>query len=342
MEYEQRVIIKFLAIEKVDAREIARRLRVAFGEDAYALRTVQFWMAEVRRGREDLHDEHRPGRPPLDHIDSRILALLDRAPFESARSMAEVLHVDHATILRHLHEKLGFKSYCVRWVPHLMSDELRATRKECAAQMIPYLEAARDDGWRHLVTGDESWFFITSTIRRMWSVVRDDVATIPRTDIATKKFMYTIMWNPSGFHVIDKLPLGAKMNSGHYTANVLQPLYEVFFPRGRKPRAKRLVVHVDNCSVHRSGATEAFMESHEMIRMPHPPYSPDLAPSDFYLFGLVKGKLGHVDVMEEDDLFEALDEILGSIPGEELLRVFETWLDRVRAVSDGDGDYILS
>jgi hypothetical protein len=40
MEYEQRGVIKFLAVEKVDACEIARRLRVAFGEDAYALLTV--------------------------------------------------------------------------------------------------------------------------------------------------------------------------------------------------------------------------------------------------------------------------------------------------------------
>jgi hypothetical protein len=28
-----------------------------------------------------------------------------------------------------------------------------------------------------------------------------------------------------------------------------------------------------------------------MKQAPHPPYSPDLAPSDFFLFGYAKGKL---------------------------------------------------
>jgi hypothetical protein len=83
MECEQKVVIKFLAVEKVDARKIARPLTVAFGEEAYALRIVQFWKAEVCRQREDLHDEHGSGRTPLDYTDSKILGLWDRTPFES-------------------------------------------------------------------------------------------------------------------------------------------------------------------------------------------------------------------------------------------------------------------
>jgi DNA-binding MurR/RpiR family transcriptional regulator len=87
---------------------------------------VQFGIAEDRRGRADLHDEHRSGRPSLDHIDSKILAILDRVLFESARSIAETLDVDHATVLHHFENKLGFKSYCLQWVLHLLTDELRA------------------------------------------------------------------------------------------------------------------------------------------------------------------------------------------------------------------------
>jgi transposase len=63
MEFEQRVIRKFLFNEGADARQIAKRLRVQFHEDAYALRMVEFWITELRRGREDIHDEPRTGRP---------------------------------------------------------------------------------------------------------------------------------------------------------------------------------------------------------------------------------------------------------------------------------------
>jgi hypothetical protein len=59
MEYDQRVIIRFLWNEEVDVRDITDRLRPQFGEHAYALRRVQFWIAWVLSGRQDLYDEIR-------------------------------------------------------------------------------------------------------------------------------------------------------------------------------------------------------------------------------------------------------------------------------------------
>jgi hypothetical protein len=47
MEYDQRVIIKFLWNEGADAHQIAARLQVQFVEHAYQFRTVQFWMTEI-------------------------------------------------------------------------------------------------------------------------------------------------------------------------------------------------------------------------------------------------------------------------------------------------------
>jgi hypothetical protein len=79
-----------------------------------------------------------------------------------------------------------------------------------------------------------------------------------------------------------------------------------------------------------------------MIRMPQPPYSPDLAPSDFYLFGTVKNRLEQIQASDADDFFEQLTEILNSISPEELERVFAAWIDRIRQVSEGNGEYLTS
>jgi hypothetical protein len=59
-----------------------------------------------------------------------------------------------------------------------------------------------------------------------------------------------------------------------------------------------------------------------MRRMPHPPYSPDLASSDFYWFLTVKEKLELIQVADEDQFFESLQEILRDIDQEELNGVF--------------------
>jgi histone-lysine N-methyltransferase SETMAR len=114
----------------------------------------------------------------------------------------------------------------------------------------------------------------------MWTLVKDDVARKTRSGIQNKKFRFTIMWKPPGFRVIRRLPTGAKIDSTYCATNILQ-LHQAFSPRGRNPHGKRLVVHVDNYSVHRSVTTESFMKTRDMVSTPHPPYSPDLAPSDF-------------------------------------------------------------
>jgi hypothetical protein len=88
--------------------------------------------------------------------------MLEKIPFESARSIAHAFGVDHTTVLHHLQEKLGLKSYHLRWVPHLLTDELKAKQKEFARLMIPYIFAAKRDGWRHFVTRNESWCFLIS------------------------------------------------------------------------------------------------------------------------------------------------------------------------------------
>jgi transposase len=85
---------------------------------------------------------------------------------------------------------------------------------------------------------------------------------------------------------------------------------------------------------------ENFMEQNGMESMPDPPYSPHLAPSDFFLFPLVKKRLDQFECDNRDDLLEAITEILGSIQVDDLYRVFQEWLDRVRVVAERDGCYI--
>jgi hypothetical protein len=104
------------------------------------------------------------------------------------------------------------------------------------------------------------------------------MATKPRQQIQNKQFMFTIIWNPTGFYVADRLLNTTKMNSVYFMTNILSPLEEVIFPQGRAPHQKRLVIYLDNCSVHTSRAPTEWLEEHGMRRMPQQPYSPDLAP----------------------------------------------------------------
>jgi hypothetical protein len=52
------------------------------------------------------------------------------------------------------------------------------------------------------------------------------------------------------------------------------------------------------------------MEQNAMKRAPHPPYSPNLAPSDFYLFGHVKHCLSGSAFADADSFLQAVSDIL--------------------------------
>jgi transposase len=50
-------------------------------------------------------------------------------------------------------------------------------------------------------------------------------------------------------------------------------------------------LHHDNAFAHMSLKTTEFVTNNNMVIVPHPPYSPDLAPCDFFLFPKLKMKL---------------------------------------------------
>jgi hypothetical protein len=76
-----------------------------------------------------------------------------------------------------------------------------------------------------------------------------------------------------------------------------------------------------------------------MIRLFHPPFSLDLAPSDFWLFGCVKSALEEQEFPGPEDLFTGIQELLSEIQRSELKLVFYHWIEPVQWVLDNDGDY---
>jgi hypothetical protein len=100
MDFEQRVIIRFLSKEDVDATDIRTKLLAQFGDEAYSLRSVQRWCQDVRQGRELIQDEPGSGRPPVGFLEIEILSNLEKCPFHSAYSLADILKVSRAAILK--------------------------------------------------------------------------------------------------------------------------------------------------------------------------------------------------------------------------------------------------
>jgi histone-lysine N-methyltransferase SETMAR len=134
--------------------------------------------------------------------------------------------------------------------------------------------------------------------------------------------MLTVIWGIDGFHVVDLMTAQHSYSTQYFPGQILEPLLLAIFPDVRKLHSLQLGLHLDNCRVHRSKAYENFFAENLILRAPNPPYSPDLAPSDFWLFGHLNAALAGQQSLGPDDLLTGVQECLSEIPRSRLKIVF--------------------
>jgi hypothetical protein len=103
---------------------------------------------------------------------------------------------------------------------------------------------------------------------------------------------------------------------------------------------RKLIVHTDNARPHTAKSSMDFMNAKRMTRVPHPPDSPDLAPSDFFLFGDVKRPLSGCSFDHADDLLTAVQKTLDSFDKAASIRVFEECVRRLEKCIVTKGEYV--
>jgi histone-lysine N-methyltransferase SETMAR len=138
----------------------------------------------------------------------------------------------------------------------------------------------------------------------MW-LLHEQVPERSKQMIQSGKSLVTRGWNPHEFHLIKALPKGMKFNSSYYIHEILTPWLDWYKPQSGMAR-QNLVIHSGNGCPQTAKVDSDFCEENEITVLPHLPYSPDLAPSDFYLFGFLKDML-------KGSVYDEPDELLGAI-----------------------------
>ena len=150
--------------------------------------------------------------------------------------------------------------------------------------------------------------------------------------------MITIIWGVNRPYIIDDLPEGEHYNSVYFIEHILKPLtgiIDVIWPRRIN---RKIWLHLDNCQVHNSQLTQNAIKDSEFKRAPHPAYSPDLAPSDFFLFGFIKEQL-RGQSFKTEDLYKATYSNMRCISSEKIKEVLYHWKYRCEWVYSNEGEY---
>ena len=87
--------------------------------------------------------------------------------------------------------------------------------------------------------------------------------------------------------MIDYKPASTSITE-EYHANVIKQLRVAIKEKRRVKLAAGVLILHDNAPVHKSRVAQAAIRECKFEQLNHPPYSPDLALSDYYLFRNLK------------------------------------------------------
>jgi histone-lysine N-methyltransferase SETMAR len=112
--------------------------------------------------------------------------------------------------------------------------------------------------------------------------------------------------------LIDVLPRGQKINSEVYVETLKKRFRRV---RPHKDVTK-VLFHHDNAKPHTSLHTREAITKFQWTVPPHPPYSPDLAPSNYHLFSPLKDTIRGKKFQDEEEVISEIKRWLRRRPAE--------------------------
>jgi hypothetical protein len=105
------------------------------------------------------------------------------------------------------------------------------------------------------------------------------------------KAMFELFFNSSGNVHVEFIPEEATVNKHRYKEIFRRLRNSTRHKRPELWRRKNWLMLHDNAPAHHSMLVQEELAKQQVTVLPHPPYSPDLAPCDFFFFPRLKEKL---------------------------------------------------
>ncbi|UYV82317.1 hypothetical protein LAZ67_21001688 [Cordylochernes scorpioides] len=129
--YEMRAVICFLYHEGVKPFEIYSRMKAVYGDKCLSQNKIFEWVIKFKSGIESLDDAPRPGAPVKKYF--------------------------CRTFQKFITKHLKYRKFCTRWVPRLLTKEMREKRLNACKEILDLYEIEGEGFLDRVVTGDESW-----------------------------------------------------------------------------------------------------------------------------------------------------------------------------------------
>jgi len=278
---EIRVLMKYEFHRGATTRQAVDNINSVFPTQVATNATVARWFKKFRSGNFDLSNEPR-GRPET-QVDNDVLkATVEADPSQSARELALIFGVSKQTILTHL-AQIGKVRKLDKWVPHELNDAQKERRLEACLSLLsrnktePFLN--------RIVTCDEKWIMYDNRKRSsQWLDQATPPKHCPKRKVHQKKLMVTVWWSGSGVIHYNFMEPGTSITAVAYCKQLDDMMRNLAIKQPRLVNRSAPILLHDNARPHSAQMTVAKLQELDLETLRHPPYSPDLAPTDYHFF----------------------------------------------------------
>ena len=325
----------FMFDQGKSTKETTQVISDLYPADAVTERNCARWFAEFRAGDRSLQDLPRSGRPQI--LDRQSLkAAVDADSSVTSRELAIEFGCCQKTIINGLHE-IGKVCKRGRWIPFKLTENHKVQRMVTCQSMLSMAKKA--NFFDSILTGDEKWITFDNTHRGLQWLDPDQVPEgTPKPHRFVKKVMLCVWWNTKGIVQYEVLESGQTVNSDLYCLQ-LERVNQGLIRKGIDPTKTRLL-H-DNARPHVSVKTQQKIEELGWRVLPHAPYSPDLAPSDYHLFRSMEHSLRNMQFANIHDVRKWVGDFFASKPATFYDTGIRNLRERCKSTIATQGEYYI-
>ena len=303
------------------------------------------WHKRFREGREDVKDDPKSGRPTTSRTNENVECVREKVCSDRrliVRMIADELSMNSERVWRIITEDLGMRKVCAKMIPRLLNDGQKENRVQVCQDILKQLEITPDLLSR-VVTGDELWIFEYDPLTKQQSLEWKS-ASSPRPKKARLfkskiKVMLIVFFDVHGIVHLEFLPQGQTINQNVYKDILQHLMCSVREKRRELWETKSWLLHHDNAPAHNALSIRQFLAENNIAVLEQPPYLPDLAPCDFFLFPKLKGVIKGTRFQDSKAITTAVTKELQAIPMKSFQKCIEAWQQRLEKCIRAQGDY---
>ena len=227
------------------------------------------------------------------------------------------------------------------WIPHLLTPLQRHEWVEASEELLARYEEEEEgnDLLSRIITVDEWWFYYYQPEWKQWKRADSPPPTKFKQEKSERKVLYSFFWDYNDVILKEPVPAGRTIPKTYYANLLINKLHLEIKKRRWASISTGAILHRDNALAHTSSNVLSPIDNlrYELLR--HPPYSPDLAANDSYLFPLLKEYLKARRYEDVSALPSSIDQCLNGLSEDDFTAAIQQLPERWRKCISVNGRY---